>query len=304
LNLNNPFHLPLAFTGLEWTVVLCAALTLWHALLRFREGDTFHLFVWACVFCYGVTMELLSYRFFPAYAHARFTVMFDGQKLPLYITGIYPLLIYSAIAATARLGLSRAAEPFVVAFATVLVDAPWDILNEPIGWWSWSATDPIVRTRWLGVPMTNFLWHVAFDGSAAFLTRLVHPTASRGRRIFLAAPLVGFATIVVGIIAFIPYHLVHRLGVPDQWSVAVVVTACALVFALARRGHPRLPIPRATDRLLLAIPLLFEGFLMVVLLAGRIRDAHALAAGVIAIGAVCFYLYTCRRPSHQAVPNG
>jgi hypothetical protein len=103
MDLNDPLRLPWSFPGLELTVVVCAFLTLRHAI---RSG---RVFLWASVFCYGLTMELLSYYAFDNYAHGRFTVMFYGNKLPLYITAIYPVLIYTSAAATARLGFGRAA---------------------------------------------------------------------------------------------------------------------------------------------------------------------------------------------------
>lgn len=255
MTINDPLRLPWMFTGLELTVIACAVLTLVHAIRRR------HVMLWSSVFCYGVMMELLSYYAFDNYSHARFTVMFYHQKLPLYITGIYPLLIYPSIIATRRLRLGRAAEPFVVGFAVILLDVPWDVLNSAAAWWNWSSTDPNLRVRWLAVPVTNYYWHIAFDGGLAFLVRSAEPFVRMPLRQIVAPPLIGAATIVLGILAFIPFHVLTRAGVPDALVVALLFAGCAaaLAAALRARRHVELDWP------LLAVPILFHGFLLVVL---------------------------------------
>jgi hypothetical protein len=273
MDLNDPLRLPWTFPGLELTVIACALLTLRHAI---RHG---RLFWWISIFCYGLTMELVSYHAFDNYAHGRFTVMFYGQKLPLYITGIYPLLIYTSLAATVRLGISRAAEPFVVGAAAILLDLPWDLMASVAGWWSWSPTDPNLKVRWLDVPVTNYYWHVAFDGGLAFLVRLADPYARNLRRQLALAPLVGVATIVLGILAFVPFHLLKRAGVPDGTIVATLLAVCAALLVGARSRPERRPAER--DRSLLSVPVLFHSFLLLVLAThhtGGLRGALVVAA--------------------------
>jgi hypothetical protein len=233
--------------ALEIGVILCGILTLLHAWRRGR------LFDWIAVLSYGVAMEILSYHAFDNFHHARFSVMLYGGRMPLYVVWVYPVLIYTAIQAVSRLGLQRAVEPFAAGLAIVLLDMPFDILGVDGDWWFWSATDPNLSARWLGVPVTSYYWHLAFGGCLAFLVRWL-----RGRSIALA-PLAGVLTIPLGVAAFIPFHLLKRLGTPDGAIVALLVAVSASLLVLGRKAARP-----AADRLLLAVPLAYHALLVVV----------------------------------------
>ncbi len=177
----SPLAKPLSFLVLELAVLVAGALGFRHAWRALREGDRGPLFTWVTIFTYGLTMEILSYNFVDNFAHGQFTVMFYRRQLPLYVTLIYPVLLYTGIATAGRLRLHRAAEPFVAGLLIVAMDAPFDILGPVTGWWSWSDHDPNISFRWLGVPVTSYYWHFAFGGILAALTRAASPFVRSGR---------------------------------------------------------------------------------------------------------------------------
>src|SRR5579859_7874505 len=126
----NPFAQPLSFVGLEIVTLACAALTLAHAVRAWRDRrELLPLFTWVAILFYGVAMEIVSYSTVDNFTHGPFTVMLYRGRLPLYIVALYPVLLYTGIAAVRRLRLSRWAEPFVGGFAIVLLDIPFDVLG-------------------------------------------------------------------------------------------------------------------------------------------------------------------------------
>jgi hypothetical protein len=265
-----PLSKPLSFLVLELVVLVSAGLGLAHARRALRAGDRGPLFTWIAIFVYGITMELLAYNFVKNFAHGQFTVMFYGRQLPLYVTAIYPVLLYTAIATAGRLGLSRWAEPFVAGLLIVAMDAPFDILGPVAGWWQWFDTDPNVAYRWLDVPVTSYYWHFAFGGILAALCRAVRPYLVKPARFALALP-VAALTIVLGVVAFLPFHGLKALGVSDGAVVAALLAVGAAVALFAKKGRPE-----GRDGLLLATLVLFYG-------------AHlAVAVGIAAHGAPGF----------------
>jgi hypothetical protein len=137
---------------------------------------------------------------------------------------------------------------------------------------------------------------MAFDGGLAFLIRLAEPYARTARRQLLIAPLVGAATIILGVLAFIPFHIFKRLGVPDAVLVAVLFASCALVFTLARRA----PVRVAGDRWLLLVPWLFQSFLLLVLVTHHVEPASALVVAVATLFTLCYFTFACRRGAVSA----
>jgi hypothetical protein len=284
--IRNPFAQPLSFVGLEIVVLACAAITLLHALRAWRDRrELLPLFTWVAVLSYGVAMEIVSYSTVDNFTHGPFTVMLYRGRLPLYIVGVYPVLLYTGIAATRRLGLSRWAEPLVAGLAIVLLDVPFDVLGPDAGWWSWSSTDPNLRERALGVPFVSYYWHITFGACLALLTRSVDRwlTPAKARLAALAvAPLLGVCTIALGGLSFVPFHVLRKAGVSDAANLALLVTACLAILAFARKGPPA-----ATDRLLLAVPVAYHLFFVAVLLSRRGDSDAADKAVVIVLATAC-----------------
>ena len=232
-----------AFLGLEAVVLLCGALTFVHAR---RSGN---LFTWSAIFIYGVALEIIAYNAFPNFTHGQFTVMFYHRKLPLYVTFVYPVMLYTSWASVRRLGLPAWAQAVVTGLAIVALDAPFDIVGPDAGFWSWSALDPNVGHRWLGVPVTSYYWHLTWGAILTALGRLLEPRLPR-----VGPVLVAGATIALGRVAFLPFDLLLPLGV-SQGAIAAsaIGLAAAVALAVVRPA-------RRADSLLLASVVLFAGF--------------------------------------------
>jgi hypothetical protein len=262
------------------------------------------LFTWVAIAAYGVVMELVSYNYLDNFTHGPFTVMFYHDKLPLYVVAVYPALLYTGIAVARRMGLSRAAEPFVAGLAIVLLDFPFDVLGPPAGWWSWSSIDENLRQRWEGVPLTSYYWHLTFGGSLALLTRafdrlLLSAAKSRGGMLAMfvcAAPVAGALTLVVGAFTFLPFHLLRRAGVSDAANLALLLAVSVAVLLSAKKRLPATDagdartVRSGADRLLLAIPLAYHLFFVIAVIAFATCSRLPSAADkvlVIAIGTAC-----------------
>lgn len=234
LTVYDPTQLPWTFVGLELIVMLVAALTIGHARRAHRRGDRAALVTWSTIFVYGLAMELLSYNFVDNFAHGQFTVMFYDRQLPLYITVIYPVMLYTGIATARWLGLSPAFEAIAAGVLIVACDASFDMVGPQAGWWRWYDNDPNIAYRWLGVPVTSYYWHLAFGGILAALT--ARAARVKAPRWWMAFPLAG-ATILLGVASFLPFHGLKAIGVIDGAIVAAALGGGAVITlgAIARR---------------------------------------------------------------------
>jgi hypothetical protein len=232
---HDPTSLPWTFVALEVVVLTWAALTLRHALRAHARGDRAALVTWLTIITYGLVMEIVSYNLVDNFAHGQFTVMFYGRQLPLYVTAVYPVLLYTGISVARRLGLHPAAEAVAAGLFIVLLDVPFDIAGPRLGWWRWFDTDPNIAYRWAGVPVTSYFWHLTFGGVLAAITA----AAARRRRPspWMALPL-GVLTIVGGVLAFLPFHGLAALGVSHGAIVAGGLGLAALVTAVAVARRP------------------------------------------------------------------
>jgi hypothetical protein len=235
---NSPLARPWHFTGLELVVLAGFALTLHHALGRYRDGDRYPLFQWLVILAYGILLELIAFNFYQNYEHAQFTVQLYHQKLPLYIPAVYLVFHYTGLKLIERLGCGVLVEALLVGLAICLLDVPFDITGVQAGWWSWSPTDPRLAYRWLGVPVTSYYWYLTFGAIFAALCRLLRPRiASRPLAAYcLLAPIVAAAVIVLGTVAFLPFHALVALGVPDGAIVAAHLAVCAALLIFTPSG--------------------------------------------------------------------
>jgi hypothetical protein len=249
---SNPFGRPWHYLALELVVLACFALTVRHAVAGYRRGERHHAFQFVVIILYGLMMEVIAFNAYQNYVHAQFTVQFYDRQLPLYVTLIYVVFHYTGLKMVERLRLPLLPEALLVGFAICTLDFPFDIVGAQVGWWRWSDADPNLAYRWLGVPVTSYYWYLLFGAILAVLCRFVRPRLEK--RTFATqlafAPLVAASVIVIGILAFIPFHVVKRLGVADGTIVAAHLTVCAIV-ALTVRARDAVPFPKT----LLAIPL-------------------------------------------------
>jgi hypothetical protein len=222
ITFNDPTTLPISFVLLEVGVITWAALTLRHAV---RAGA---LLTWLTIFVYGLVMELVSYNAVDNFAHGQFTVMFYDRQLPLYITVVYPVLLYTGIALARRLHIADragpAAEAITAGMFIVCIDVPFDITGPRLGWWRWFDNDPNIAYRWLGVPVTSFYWHLTFG---AILCALTARAARAGRSLWWCMPIT-VGTIVLGVLGFLPFHGLKALGVSDGVIVGAALAAAAV----------------------------------------------------------------------------
>jgi hypothetical protein len=210
------FHAPkLSFVLLEIVSLTWAWFTLRHAL-----RDRTRLLTWVTIVVYGVVMEVLSYNFTTAFVHGPFTVKLYDDQLPLYVVAIYPVLLYTGIAVARAFLKPRWRQALGAGTLIVALDVPFDLAGPPLGWWRWSDTDPNLAVRWAGVPVTSFYWHLAFGACLAFLT-------ARPRSLWWS-PVLAVATIVLGVVAFLPFHGLHAIGVPDGAIVGAAVAVCSV----------------------------------------------------------------------------
>ncbi len=253
ITINDPTSLPLSFLGLEVIVLGLAVLTFLHARAAARRGDRSAMLTWATIVVYGLVMEFGSYNFVDNFAHGQFTVMFYDHQLPLYVTAVYPVMLYIGICTARTLGLPPAREALAAGVLIVAMDFPFDMVGPRAGWWRWFDTDPNIAHRWSGVPVTSYYWHFAFGGLLAYFT------AAAARRRLPASPLVvgvlSLMTIFFGVLAFMPMHGLGALGLSHGIYVgAALLVAAGLAITAARTGA------RRRDPLLRAAWLTFYGF--------------------------------------------
>jgi hypothetical protein len=305
ITLRAPWSLGLTFVGLELTVVICGVLALLHAIRERRRGDGAPLFVWGVSFTYGIVMELLSYNFVDSFTHGQFAVMFYRHQLPLYVVTLYPVLQYTSIMSARRLRLGLVPEAFAAGLSMVAMDAPFDILGAHQHWWSWSASDANVAYRWLDVPVTSYYWHLAFGGILAGLTRAFSRYGGDLKRPYRIAALalpVSALTIVLGVIAFLPFHLLKALGVADGVVVAgLFVVSLGVVAAGVRRSRTNVTVP--PDPALFRIVLVYYAYFALVALAELASAPAAFASRMAVIAVVTVLAVLAHDRAQRASPR-
>ncbi|MFI5299146.1 MAG: hypothetical protein ACHREM_13700 [Polyangiales bacterium] len=243
LTLRNPLTRPPFFLGLELVMITCAALTFAHAWRARRAGESWPLLLWTSTFAYGLLIELASYNFVDNFTHGPFSVMFYRDKLPLYVSVLYPVFIYTAAVTVRRFGLSRWAEPFAIGLLIVAIDFPFDVCGPIARWWVWADNDPNIAYRWYGVPVTSYYWHLAFGGILTLLCRALSSFVARrtsplATSLALAFP-IGAGTMILGVIAFLPFHLLKRAHLPDGLIVGALLAVSGVITIAAKKDLRR-----------------------------------------------------------------
>jgi hypothetical protein len=293
--LSDPRARPLHFTGLEIAVAAAFAITLRDALLRARAGERHAIFQWLVALFYGVWMELIAFNYLDNYDHARFTVELYREKLPLYVVCLYPVLHYTGLRVVARWRLGPVREALLAGFAMFLIDVPFDIAGVHAGWWRWSGSDPTLAVRWLGVPVTSYYWYLAFGAVYALLTRAAKARVDRRAGWLLLAPVAALGVIVGGALAFLPFHALHAVGVPESAIVALHLAGCSAL-ALSSTPGPRTGVASRDGLAVTAIPFVLGAFHLLVIVAlvagGGTTDGgrSLLAASAAVLGAAILVL--------------
>jgi hypothetical protein len=170
-----------------------------------------------------------------------------------------------------------------VGLCLVLLDVPYDTFGPGAGWWQWSASDPNMKTRWLGVPVTSYEWYLVFGAMYAGLLRALKPKLARWTTApgyILLPPLVGAGVIVLGVAGFIPFHLLKAAGAPEGAIVAAHLAAVGVI-AWKTRGPTAM---RASVLILQLYPALLIVLLPPSQWAAKAAAAAAAIAGMAVIG--------------------
>lgn len=289
---NNPLHHPLHLLGLEIVVIGSFVLTLRHALAHWRAGERRHLFQWLVALFYGLWMELIAFNFLHNYDHAQFTVQLYRHLLPLYVMCLYPVFHYTGLKLVERFQLGLVSEALLVGFAICLIDIPFDIVGVDARWWVWSNGDPKLAARWLGVPVTSYYWYLIFGAVYAALCRKL------ANKSLLLTPFIAAAVIVLGTIAFMPFHGFKALGAHDGWIVAAQLVLCAGLALLRFRPDAR-PLDREILLVVLALDGWHLGLLTVLWSKGEVAQAP-IKLGVIMVVSIATVLFAA--PA-RAAPN-
>jgi hypothetical protein len=198
------------------------------------NGERYRGFEALTIVAYGLLMELIAFNYWQNYAHAQFTVQLYNGLLPLYIVFVYPVFHYLGLYTVKSARLGPVPEALAAGAAICLVDVPFDIVGVRAGWWVWASADAsiapgiyeeAVRTRWLGVPVTSYLWYLSFG---AILAGLLRAARSRVERLptwawLPAAVALAASVIVLGVLSFqVTFWLPRLVGVSDHLIVATV----------------------------------------------------------------------------------
>jgi hypothetical protein len=116
-----------------------------------------------------------------------------------------------------------------------------------------------------------------------------------------AAVGVAIAVVVLGVIAFLPVHAIHALGVPEDAIVAAHFVGCAAVALTARPTELPLSMPRALRPVPLALPLWHLVVLAWLASHAAAAAAPAKLAAIAAAGAASWWLATTKRPAPRSV---
>lgn len=196
----------------EVTVYLVAAASAVHAI---RKGGRWP-YMWVGIILHGLMVESISYLLpdIDNFWHAQSSTMLLGQRLPMHVIVLYPMMIYHAYVAVNHMGLPWWAEPFAVALGNLLIDIPFDIMGIKMLWWTWHDTDPNIFDRHYWVPWTSYIFHMTFSFSFTMLTNasrwLLTGSSSRDK--------VGGSFIAEVLTVLIPGFLSFPVAVATQFT--------------------------------------------------------------------------------------
>eukprot|EP00062_Callorhinchus_milii_P013839 gi/632962477/ref/XP_007897334.1/ PREDICTED: uncharacterized protein LOC103182226 [Callorhinchus milii] len=95
-------------------------------------------------------------------------ILTPGNRLPLHIVFICPIIVYSSYVAVTCQGLPWWAEPFAVGLGSLLIDIPFDIMGVKLLWWTWHDTDPNIFDKHYSVPWASYMFHLSTASTFTF----------------------------------------------------------------------------------------------------------------------------------------
>ncbi|XP_006811972.1 uncharacterized protein LOC100378455 [Saccoglossus kowalevskii] len=233
------FRKPIDIWSNHSSYLIIEIVTYFFAVLTFRHAYRLggrYMFLWFAIIAHGLTVESVSY-FVPDidnFWHAQSMIMLLGKRLPLHIIFFYPVFLYTAGVAAARLKLPFWAEPFAHGLAVVAMDVPFDIMGIKSLWWTWHDTDPNIYDRHYWVPWTSYFFHMSFasslniliNGSRKLLTGSSSKIESKGCfKEMMCVIITGLFSFPLGALQFVLlYHPLHdNLHIHTEVCVFILV---------------------------------------------------------------------------------
>lgn len=239
LSVNSPYQLldwsHLAVESLFGIGFLLAAL---HAWKTYRAtGSASAPLTLLAAFVYGLCMDILSYYTVENFWHGEFSVMLLFNRLPLYITFLYPAILYHAIMTIRRYGFSKLNEAIFSGILSGMLYMIFDNFGPMVGWWIWDTSDPTTFPYIGSVPLTSYAWMFLFSSSFTFINSTFSwDWVAQGKstwKLVLAQLLQPLATIFLGVLLFIPHNLFAQSSPPyDMLPWDADVKMAALLYAL------------------------------------------------------------------------
>lgn len=201
--------------AIELIFVLGFALSIVHAWRYYKSKDSLSaLLTLFAAFFYGLVMDVLSYYTVENFWHGEFSIMLLFNKLPFYITCLYPALIYHAIMTIRRYEFSRIVEAISTGLFAGFLYMIFDNLGPMLGWWIWDTTDPTTFPYVSSVPLTSYAWMFLFTSAFTFINQSISWNWLSGGqsklKIAFAHVFQPLATIFMGVLLFIPRNLFAR----------------------------------------------------------------------------------------------
>ena len=96
--------------------------------------------------------------------HAEGSIMLT-DRMPLYILGIYNILLYPSIIVTNNI--------VIASFIYGILYGVYDLIGTHFIWWTWHTTDTKVLNRWYGFPYSSTCWSIIHSYSFYLLYNLL-----------------------------------------------------------------------------------------------------------------------------------
>ncbi len=270
LSLNTPGRLlDWSHLAIESVFLVGFLLAIIHAWRVYRStGVPSALLTLLAAFVYGLFMDILSYYTVENFWHGEFSVMLLFNRLPLYITFLYPVILYHAIMTIRRYDFGKLPEAVFSGMLAGFLYMIFDNFGPMVGWWIWDTTDPTTFPYISSVPLTSYAWMFLFSSAFAFINRAISwDWIARGEsklKVGVAHVLQPVATIFLGVLLFIPHNLFAKTSPPYDmipWEANVQMAALLYVIIFSAVGWLfimkwRKPA-QERDALLMAFPFIY-----------------------------------------------
>ncbi|MFB6296866.1 MAG: carotenoid biosynthesis protein [Halobacteriales archaeon] len=227
----------------------------WHA-----APDRDRLAFLAAGVVYGVILEQLVIVAFDAYHYNAADFLLTLGDVPLVIGFGWAAIIYAGFEIARAFDLSTRARPPFVALFALHIDLAIDAVAIRVPFWTW--TPPGV---WFGVPLGNF--------TGWFLVALLFPAAWLALCDRLSSRLLLAPAVLVSAVLALVVLLEGWTTFVETTPLKVVVLGTALLVSLAvvLRGGPA---PGPIDPRITAVPALYHGFYLALLVGFRMYESQ------------------------------